>query len=153
MFLQVKSIRGTPGESLPFSFELDLTHLEFMGERPIVSPVTVSGDIFNRAGILIFKARAVVPIETACARCAVPLSFQKTVDIEQTLATELEDEENDEIILITGNRVDAGEIVEQAIIFEMDMIHLCDDNCRGLCPICGTDLNYQKCSCNSEENR
>jgi len=68
----------------------------------------------------------------------------------QPLSDDLQDEENDDIVLITDDTVDADAIVTQAIIFEMDMVYLCSQECRGLCPHCGADRNLNPCSCEAE---
>jgi len=32
-------------------------------------------------------------------------------------------------------------------VLEMDLVFLCSEDCKGLCPRCGADLNMTKCSC------
>lgn len=43
MILNVNRILHTPGASQDFHFEMDLSDLEFGGERPVVHPVAVDG--------------------------------------------------------------------------------------------------------------
>ncbi len=45
---------------------------------------------------------------------------------------------------------DISEIVRQAIILAVGLKPLCTDDCRGLCPTCGINLNRQSCDCTVE---
>jgi len=150
MLLDIKAIRENPGASIPFSYELDLSALDFFGEKRLVAPIPVYGEVKHRAGILEFHATADATVETVCGRCLKPLSLPLTVHFVQPLSYDLQDEENDDIVLITDDTVDADAIVTQAIIFEMDMVYLCSQECRGLCPHCGADRNLNPCSCEAE---
>jgi len=147
MLLNVKLIRETPGARIPFDFTMDLSAMPFYGEFPLPTPVRVKGELYNRAGMLILSAVAEITLETLCARCAKPISVGKSVPIEQLLADELQDEENDDIVLIVDDIVDVSQIAEEAVILDMDMIHLCKPDCKGLCHKCGTDLNQSDCEC------
>ena len=59
-------------------------------------------------------------------------------------------EENDEIVLLENGQVDAGELAREAFILGMDTKTLCSEDCKGLCPRCGADLNVGPCSCKKE---
>ncbi|MGB9809870.1 MAG: YceD family protein, partial [Caldanaerobacter sp.] len=37
------------------------------------------------------------------------------------------------------------------VILSLPMKFLCKEDCKGLCPICGTNLNYGSCSCKRED--
>ena len=67
-----------------------------------------------------------------------------------TLADELEDEENDEIVLLEGSEVDLDELVTTAFVLAMDTKNLCSEDCKGLCAKCGADLNLGPCGCRPE---
>ena len=145
MLLDVRTVRETPGATLPFSFEADLSELPFYGETPLHDPVRVDGTLYNRAGILGVRETIHYAVDTNCARCTKPLHVEKTVEIDQIIADEVQNEEDDDILLIENDTVDAGEIARDAVIFDMDMVHLCREDCRGLCPVCGADLNEGEC--------
>lgn len=145
MLLDIKPVRGTPGASLPFSFELDLSGLPFYGEAPLHAPVRVEGEVYNRAGMLGLRERIRYVVETRCARCAGAISVPKTVDVDRPLADERQDEENDDILLIENDTVDAADAAEEAVVLDMDMVYLCRPDCKGLCPVCGADRNETDC--------
>ena len=66
------------------------------------------------------------------------------------LAEELQNEDNDEIVLLEDGEVDVGDLARTAFILGMDTKTLCSEDCKGLCPRCGADLNLGPCSCKKE---
>ena len=66
------------------------------------------------------------------------------------LAEELQNEEDDEILLLEDGKVDVGELAREAFILDMDTKTLCSEDCKGLCPHCGADLNLGPCSCKKD---
>lgn len=48
-------------------------------------------------------------------------------------------------------QADLTDIVRQTIILAVGLKPLCAEDCRGLCPTCGVNLNEQSCSCNAEK--
>lgn len=151
MKLDLKQIARVPGESLPFEFELDLSGFEWNGEKPVVNPIHVEGVVRNMAGALLLSARLSSELSVVCDRCARPFSKVQEVEYETLLASELEDEENDEIILLDKDeQLDLDELMSDVFILNMDTKNLCSEDCKGICPGCGVDLNEGTCRCKKE---
>lgn len=150
MRLNLKELIHVPGAELPFSFSIDLSEMELNGARPVPQPVEVTGMVRNMAGALILSAEAVTTLDLICDRCAVPYRREKRVFVETMLATELENEEDDEIVLLDGAELDAGELMTTAFILDMDTKNLCSEECKGLCAGCGANLNEEPCRCRRE---
>ena len=72
------------------------------------------------------------------------------MDFSCVLAEEKEDEENEDIVLLEEGTVDAEDLARTAFILGMDTKTLCSEDCKGLCPRCGADLNLGPCSCKKE---
>ena len=66
------------------------------------------------------------------------------------LSDELQDESNVDIVPLENDTVDVDELARTAFILEMDTKTLCSEDCKGLCPRCGADLNLGPCSCKKE---
>ena len=150
MLLNVKPILHTPGKRLDFQFELDLSDMEFSGRYPISRPVAVSGEVRNTAGILELTLSARSTLDAVCDRCGKAFAQEKDVPFACMLAEELQNEENDEIVLLEDGMVDVGDLARTAFILGMDTKTLCSEDCKGLCPRCGADLNLGPCSCEKE---
>ena len=150
MRLDLRPILHVPGASLPFGFSLDLSGLDFYGERPFAEPVRVSGTVRNMADALLLEGTAETTLELLCDRCLKPFRQEMRVQVESLLAEELEDEESDEIILLEDGTVDLDEVFTTAVVLAMDSKHVCSEDCKGLCATCGADLNEGPCGCKHE---
>ena len=150
MRLSVKPILYTPGKSLPFSFSFDLSDLAFGGRYPATRPVFVDGRVTNTAGMLELTLTARTTLDAVCDRCAKEFSQEKEISFQCLLAEEIQNEEDDEIVLLENGEVDVGELARTAFVLEMDSKTLCSEDCKGLCPRCGANLNLGSCSCQKE---
>ncbi len=151
MRLDLRKIIHVPGASVPFDFQLDLTHLDFFGVRPITRPIQVQGKVSNRGGALVLEGAAVTVLDLTCDRCCKAYQSEKSVPLDSLLATELEDEDNeDDIILLEGGAVDLDEVATTAFVLDMDTKNLCSEDCKGLCGRCGADLNLGPCRCKAD---
>ena len=69
MRLNLRKIIPAPGASIPFDFQMDLSDLEWNGERPAAHPIHVSGTVRNMAGALLLEGEADTVLELRCDRC------------------------------------------------------------------------------------
>ena len=151
MKLDLKDVILVPGAQLPFAFELDLSDLEFGGAKPVTQPVNVEGVVRNMAGALVLTAQARTTLSLQCDRCARPFTREKVVEYETLLADNLEQEEDEgDIVLLEGDTLDVGRLMTDTFILEMDTKNLCSEDCKGLCPGCGVNLNLEPCRCERE---
>ena len=150
MRLNVKPILHAPGQTLPFRFTMDLSDLDFNGVFPVKEPVEVEGIVRNTADVLDLQLEARTTLDCVCDRCAKDFQTTKTVLFSCLLAQEKQDEENEEIVLLEDGEVDAEDLARTAFILEMDTKTLCSEDCKGLCPGCGVNLNLEPCACQKE---
>lgn len=150
MKLDLKSIVQVPGASISFERQLDLTDWEWNGVQPVTEPVAVCGTVRNMAGALILNATMKTHLSLCCDRCNKPFTQDKEVSYETLLATELEDEENDEIILLEDDQLELDELMTDVFLLSLDTKNLCKEDCLGLCGGCGVDLNDEPCRCKKE---
>lgn len=119
--------------------------------------ITVHGALDNLSGYMRLALEATVEYETVCARCLKPLDRAFTLAIEKTVAARgtVEDEDADEVvadyIIVADGRLDLRAAVCEQIYLEFPFRHLCSEDCKGLCPKCGKDLNEGECSCPKKE--
>ena len=150
MRFNLKEILHVPGASLPFESQLDLSDLDFYGERPFAHPVVIHGTVRNMADALLLEGSADTTLELVGDRCLKPFRQELRLPVSTLLAETLEDEENDEIVLLEDGAVDLDEVFTTALVLSMDSKHVCDQDCKGLCATCGANLNEGPCGCRKE---
>jgi len=104
------------------------------------------------------KGRIVAGGELECCRCLEPFDFPVEIEFKYILtpAEDLEAElelasEDLEYGHYTGDEIDLGQLIVEQIILEVPIKPLCDDACKGLCPICGVNLNRATCDHKAQE--
>lgn len=60
--------------------------------------------------------------------------------------------ETPDTVMLEEPAVDLGDILRQQIFLSLPLKHLCRQDCRGLCPRCGADLNVQTCNCLDQDD-
>lgn len=136
--------------------ELDFTesgeqyasYLEDRGIR-IRDGVRFSGTITNSKGTLILQGRLVCGYIINCARCLREKSGIVDISVDQSIGG-MRDSADDAEYKYEGDRVDLHDILKDEILLNVPVKYVCAEECKGLCPICGTDLNAGTCSCRME---
>jgi len=111
----------------------------------------------TKMGVLVRAHLELVEHET-CSRCATPLletlkvefeeEFQQVVDAAGRLVEERPDP--DAFIIDDRHMLDITEAVRQYREASAEIAPLCREDCKGLCPVCGNDLNVEACSCEDD---
>lgn len=142
MYAELESVFNNDGYVLPVDF------LYSINDEAVCTPIHVTGEIYNKTGIVTFKAKAKFDYATQCALCCKPLIRHATVPIKHILLTELQDEDFDDLYVQVENmRLFVDDLVTEDIWLAIPARFLCKDDCKGLCPQCGADLNETSCNC------
>ena len=96
-------------------------------------------------------------VKTACARCLDEVELDLEAPIEAYFVLPGKDEplsEDEEVEydqLIDKNKVDLTALFQGALALALPLVVLCSEDCAGLCPQCGTNLNHETCSCAAQQ--
>ena len=150
MILDLHEIIEVPGRSVPFQCELDQERLSFPTLEAFNGPVTAKGTVKNIAGILELEADVAADMTVRCDRCGVPFEKHLTPRFTATLQADAEDADSEDVFPLDGDGVDVSDVVETCMILDMDQKFLCRDDCKGLCPTCGKNLNDGPCDCKKQ---
>jgi len=122
----------------------------------IVSPVGLEFEIHKDKEKFRLAGTAKAELELVCSRCVEPyrLVVDAPFDLRylpaSTASTEAEREVEDEDLETSyyrDDRIDVNELLREQFYLALPMKPLCRDDCRGLCPQCGTNLNASTCAC------
>jgi len=152
MLLGLSRIIGCPGGVVPFEVSLDLSDETFGSCRPVQEQVMARGQVRNTAGVLVLSGTVSTALHGVCDRCASEFLREVSYPMNAVLVTSLENEDDaDEwTFLLQDNQADLGEIVKTVFVLSMDAKMLCREDCKGLCPTCGKNLNGGPCGCRPE---
>ena len=151
MKIDVSSILKETGGKIDIDGTVMLNDTEFLGEYRFDAPLTVNGSISNNGKSLIMRAEVSGEVNTNCARCMKDITVPVRFDIDENLVREGGgvDAESD-VILFHDNTVLIDDIVYDNFIMNVPGKYLCREDCKGLCPTCGKDLNEGDCGCDAE---
>lgn len=147
MKINIASVLRNEGASAKFSDVAELGKFDFMGSTlEFEKPVSVVGNVLNIGGTIEISADIEGEYLTECSRCG--------KKVKESLKTELfESMENDfsdvdaECISVCGNVADISGAVEACIFNSIPLRFLCSEDCKGICPVCGTNRNENECNC------
>ena len=156
MKLNLSGIRDTAGGISEFDFEERTVDFDFDREDiKNLGPVRVKGQIENLGGGLFqVTGQIEATADTLCSRCltATQISLKidflsKFKDMVSESKEDEEDEEDEDILELHGDDVDLYPLILEEIILNWPSQIFCKDDCKGLCPNCGVNLNTTTCKC------
>jgi len=120
-----------------------------------VTPISVSLQLYKVGDDLSGSIRVKYEYTEECSRCL--KKYKKTIEKEEDLFISsekiaLEDKDSDIFyIQLENDQIEIDDVVEEIFNINRPLKPLCDENCEGLCPECGTNLNDEKCNCDTDE--
>ena len=125
-------------------------------EYRIVTPVDLAFEIHKDKDKFRLGGTVVTELELPCSSCLEPfrLPVAAPFDLRYLPASEVSsdgerevDDEDLETSYYENDAIDLNGLMREQFYLALPMKPLCRDDCRGLCPQCGTNLNTGNCSC------
>ncbi|UCH09499.1 MAG: DUF177 domain-containing protein [Fidelibacterota bacterium] len=118
--------------------------------------VEIQLDVHQHGDDLLLQGTLQTDLILTCDRClgkaSLPIQGAFAVWLVSTLRPDLQTGADDILVLPpTQQEVDLSGPLMETIYVELPQKLLCQDDCKGLCPTCGADLNNQSCGCVTEE--
>ena len=149
MLIRLNKFLSSDAMSLNFNENFVIDDEEFLSKTHLNKNITFNADIFKVESSVLLTGTIQYTFVDECARCLE--NFNNTVEtkFEAIIVKKInEDEESDEIqLILTDGCVMLDDIIKQMIYLSMPMKSLCKADCKGICPTCGVNLNYEKCKC------
>jgi uncharacterized protein len=150
---------------LDFQEEFQPGSIDLGNEATLVAPVTTSGRaelIEERHGKhevvqdIRFVGKFATRIEVPCARCLEPVSHDVAREFDLLYRPLGADRKADEVSITEaeteigyyqGDSILLEDVLREQILLAVPLRTLCNENCKGLCPHCGKNLNAEACGC------
>lgn len=147
MVIDVRRLFENPGERLEISGVISEERLSEISGYEFLPPVEVKGAAESRAGIVTMHYTVNARLNAECGRCLGRFVKDFSFDFEHIIVRSLQGEDTGDYVVALCDRVDLDELGISDLLPEMPSKLLCREDCKGLCPKCGADLNESNCGC------
>ena len=148
MIIDLRELKRTGKEESDFFFEYcpesqlaDIPGVQIHNPVSIIGTVTLTGQ--HSAFV---EGEVNFTLTGECTRC-----LTQTSNKYSALFAEQVEKDNLEGYSLINDRIDLTKMVDDAILTNLPVSFLCREDCKGLCPTCGVNLNDQQCKCNNKE--
>jgi uncharacterized protein len=157
MLMKVEFRKVKAGGSM-FNLETTASDLELEAAGfKFPDPIEVELNAIKSGDEIIFQGNVTTMIEAECARCLE--LFEKPVEARMQFVVQFldvdtpEDTGDDDFVVLPKSMedYDISERVREVILLELPYKPLCELNCKGLCPMCGENLNERDCGCTQDK--
>lgn len=115
-------------------------------------PVSINGRLYRlEDDVVFFSGNLSTSISTSCGRCLEPVSEEVELDFDEVVYAEGREEDYDLIVEPEGETFNLEDFIRNLLELKLPLKFLCDEECKGLCPVCGLNLNTSQCDCNDEK--
>jgi len=154
MFITVEELQG---HAVKFDEAFTQEHIDYLMEGlKQVGPLTVRGSARLVAEEIEIRGRVVASMEAICARCLEPVEHAVDLNFDLLYRPITSITRGDEFQVPRGEeeigfyregRLLLEDVVKEQVLLSLPMKSICQTDCRGLCPACGTNLNREACRC------
>jgi uncharacterized protein len=158
MRIELENLEGGRGD---FAHVYQPEDLNPVDERvQIIEPATVSGKVRLAGHELFVNGHIETRAQVECDRCLKPVELPVSADFaleyitgaeyESSAVAELTEDELS-VAVFDGEAIDVDEVVKEQVLLAVPTRMLCREDCKGICPECGTDLNTGECACKKDD--
>lgn len=157
LIIDISDISSSIGLSKKVNLKIEIPPLETAeGEKDFVGPIEVDFIIENVGPGILVKGKLKGSLLVNCDRCLKEFGQILDIDIEEMYYFEedlLENKEvnEDEVFKVINNKIDLEPTIRQNFVLNIPIKLLCKEVCKGLCFMCGKDLNEGSCDCKKDE--
>jgi uncharacterized protein len=141
--LNLRTLRLRSGEQYRTSETLTLEPFDLGGQRYAAVPAEVEADVVVTQAITgtVFELAFAVRLEGPCFRCLEDASLDLQVRAREYQAKDPDGSEELSTVYLHDDRLDLDEWARDAVADLLPLQILCREDCAGLCPECGKNLN------------
>ena len=137
-------------ECSPEDIDLEYDDVKF------INKVSIKLNVFRQISKIYIKAFISNDVEMECGRCLEPVTVKLNAvsEVQYSPLPKLARDRIDEIGIgyYSDEYIDISDEIRESLLLELPMTVLCFDDCKGLCPSCGDNLNLGKCDCSKPDD-
>ena len=148
MRCSVKDLLKNDGEVTEVGGTLEYEMLESNGDEIcFTTPISFSGELKNENGDIFATGDIEFEYKVRCHRCGEEFVRNEKIQVNEVFSTEGSDEK----YLLIGETLDLENMMIDNIRLSLPIKFLCNEDCKGVCTKCGTNLNKEQCNCKEEK--
>jgi uncharacterized protein len=160
VFIHVRDLELKP---VHFDVELPPGTIEFLDPKLKQSaPLRASGQaelVMGSLGEIQVKGQVKVRLQSECDRCLESAVFPVDSEFELYYRPVAEgygeekslDASEAEMGFYEGDGLELNDVLREFVLLALPMQKLCEENCKGICPMCGQNRNQNDCNCQMVE--
>ena len=149
MRLNLKDIIEIPGASVSFECDVPNEDLDFPSIKQYEALPHAEGRVKNEARVLHLTGTLTADMLCICDRCGSEFPSTKVTELDATIV-ESDEGADPELFVLDGDEIDLDEMLTTLFVLDMETKFLCREDCKGLCPSCGKNLNLGPCECRKQ---
>ena len=146
MVFNLRQLFNIVGESKEIEYSISENELSAIHGYSFSSPVKITGKFFNRAGVVYLEYSVNFSLSLICDRCLDEFEREYTFDFSHIVVPSVNGN-NDDYIVADGESIELNDIAFTDLLLQLPSKILCKDDCKGLCMLCGCNLNVSECNC------
>jgi uncharacterized protein len=155
MSIDVSHALKNQGVSYPFCEELALGVISYdTGDLRTEGLTRVKGTLTAMDAKVLVRGEMKVTMQRVCDRCAEPYDRQYVMTFEETFTDQRGDDKDDDSLdayPFANEQIDLQRMLQDCIVLQLPTASLCTQDCKGLCPVCGVNLNRASCNCGAKD--
>jgi len=144
MKINLNDVLGSVGASVSEEQGFDIEEIKIQSRKikfphhPFVRVI-----VTNTEEDILVQGSVTGEAQLSCTRCLRPINWPISREFTETYS-------KDELNLAENKILDISEEIYQHLVLSIPMQTICSNNCMGICPGCGQDLNKVECQCDEE---
>lgn len=149
MIINISEILTNPSVKKNYDVNIDLSGISFKGRTfPISKKSPFTLEILYEDKVLQILGTTEVKVLIPCDRCLDDVEFTFPISIDESIKMDGDsDGDKDDFYYIDGCILDVDKLISDEIVVALPTKVLCKEDCKGLCSVCGTNLNHDTCDC------
>ena len=153
MDINIASVLRKEGLSINVDFSGNVDGLGCTLDSYVLGkPIIFKGTLQDNRGKLNLKGLINLEYDSPCYRCLKNIHGSMEIPVREDILDAAKVADKDDVFTYEGDYLNIDRILLAYIVLNMPMKQLCKDDCKGLCPKCGINLNEAKCRCKVDED-
>lgn len=115
----------------------------------LCEPIKLTGELESDDGNIYLTGVLETQVKVNCDRCMCDLVYNIKSEVTESFGSMIEGRVDDAQPIIQAT-IDLDPTIVETLLISLPMKALCDEHCKGMCTVCGQNLNKQSCDCELE---